>query len=66
MVRIHHPRRYQGHMKVGDQTFDYASGSENRGRGSSPFRDHPITEFDPSAMHGRGGGAFRTRDVFDP
>jgi hypothetical protein len=66
MVRIHHPRRYQGHMKVGDRTFDYASGSENRGRGSSPFRDHPITEFDPSAMHGRGGGAFRARDVFDP
>jgi hypothetical protein len=65
-AKLHHPRRYQGHMKIGDQTFDYASGSENRGRGSSPFGDHPITGFDPSALGGRGGGAFRTKDVYDP
>ena len=62
----HHPRRYQGQIRVGNQYFDYASGSNRRGRGSSPFGAHPITMFDPSAMHGRGGGAFRTRDVYDP
>jgi hypothetical protein len=61
-----HPRRYQGQMKIGDETFDYASGSGRMGRGSSPFGSHPITGFDPSALHGRGGGAFRTRDVYDP
>jgi hypothetical protein len=64
--RIYHPRRYQGKMTIDGQSFDYASGSENRGRGSSPFGDHPITMFDPAAMHGRGGGAFRTADVVDP
>jgi hypothetical protein len=62
----HHPARYQGTLSVDGQTFDYASGSWNRGRGSSPFGEHPITNFDPSAMHGRGGGAFRTQDVYDP
>lgn len=64
--RISHPRRYQGQMTIGTESFDYASGSESRGRGSSPFGDHQITYFDPSAMHGRGGGAFRTQDVYDP
>ena len=53
-------------MRIGDETFDYASGSENRGRGSSPFGSHPITGFDRSALGGRGGGAFRTRDMYDP
>ena len=62
----HHPARYQGTLSVDGQTFDYATGSSNRGRGSSPFGEHPITSFDPSAMHGRGGGAFRTKDVYDP
>lgn len=62
----HHPARYQGTLSVDGQTFDYASGSWNRGRGSSPFGEHPITGFDPTALHGRGGGAFRTKDVYDP
>jgi len=61
-----HPARYQGKMKIGDETFDYASGSGRMGRGSSPFGSHPIMGFDRSALGGRGGGAFRTRDVYDP
>lgn len=61
-----HPLRYQGKLRVGDETFDYASGSERMGRGSSPFGEHPITSFDTHALGGRGGGAFRTEDVYDP
>ncbi len=57
-----HPGRYEGHIHVGNEVFDYASGG--RGAGSSPPGDHPITGYDPSALHGRG--AFRTTDVFDP
>jgi hypothetical protein len=65
MRDVEHPRRYQGMIDIDGQKFDYATGSERRGRGSSPYGDHPLLGgYDPSALGGRG--AYRTQDVYDP
>lgn len=64
-----HPYRYSGVMKVGDETFPYATGG--RGGGSSPPGDQEVTGFTSGSQRAAQGhsyvkDAFEVQSKFDP